>query len=96
VPDTSALYERLINAENELVNARAAIINEIIARLGDVSPGQFALVTGLTRSNFYALLKGKWNAVIAAQALLALDGTPSELPMQRKLADAVASNGKAD
>jgi len=78
----TTLLQNLTNAEDALLSARAAIINEIIARLGDVTPSQFAAVTGINRGNLYAMLsKGRWNAVVAVQSLLALDGIPSETPI---------------
>lgn len=74
----TTLLQTLSNTEEAVIQARAAIINEIIARLGDATPSQFAAATGINRGNLYALLRGKWNAVIAVQCLLALDGMPAE------------------
>jgi len=77
--NSSTLLQTLSNTEEALIQARAAIINEIIARLGDCTPSQFAAATGINRGNLYALLRGKWNAVIAVQCLLASDGMPADV-----------------
>ena len=61
------------------MQARVAIVNEILARLGDIPQSQFAARCGINRGNLHVLLSGKkWNAVIAVQCLLALDGLPLE------------------
>jgi len=73
------LFDDLAAAERARYSARAAIINEIRRRLGDMSAYAFAVAAGINKGNFYNLLTNhKWNGTVVSIAVDLLDSPISD------------------
>ena len=78
MPTPKQLIANLQTAEKAVEDAREAIIREIRSRLGDMTPYQFSVASGINKGNLYSLLSnGKWNKKVACAALELLT-TPIE------------------
>lgn len=71
VDELIAEHEQL---QNKLADLEIEIMGEIRKRLGETTPYQFAIASGINKGNLYALVSnGRWNRRVAFEALALLD-----------------------